>query len=260
MAKIIAVANQKGGVGKTTTAMSLGAALARRGRRVLLIDLDPQGNLSEYLGFEPDGVGTINEMLLAAAAGSSAPEGCIRHSEAEGLDYIPATLALSNADMVLFTAMNREMLLRRVLEAEIFQANDYILIDCLPSLGILTVNAFAAANSVLIPVQGQKFAVDGINSLLNVLELVQRQLNPGLKLEGIVATMVDRTNMSRAVTEALAADFGDLVYHTSISRSTEAANSTYARRSLVSYSNKLGQEYTRLADELLAREVITNEN
>lgn len=255
MTKIIAIANQKGGVGKTTTAMSLGAALAKRGKRVLLVDLDAQGSLSSYLGYDGSGF-TVYELLLGIAA----PRECIRRADTEKLDYIPAAITLANADMVMVTAMNREMKLKRVLSDEAFGGYDYILIDCLPSLGILTVNAFAAANSVLIPVQGQKFAVDGINSLLNVLQLVQRQLNPGLQLEGIVATMVDRTNMSRAVTEALAADFGDLVYHTSISRSTEAANSTYAKRSLVSYSNKLGKEYARLADELLAREVIISEN
>lgn len=257
MTKIIAIANQKGGVGKTTTTMSLGAALARRDKRVLLIDLDPQGNLSEYLGYEHDGRGTVNELLLSAAAGCVAAEDCIRHSEGEGLDYIPATLTLSNADMVLFTAMNREMILRRVLEDEAFTEYDYILIDCLPSLGILTVNAFAAASSVIIPVQAQKFAVDGINSLLNILRLVQRQLNPGLKLEGIVRTMQDRTNMSRAVGEVLLQEYGELVYKTAISRSTEAANSTYKKQSLCSYSNKLGQEYEQLADELLTREEVT---
>lgn len=259
MPKIIAIANQKGGVGKTTTTMSLGAALARRGKRVLLIDLDPQGNLSEYLGYEPPAVPhTINELLLGVASNLDTPaEEYIHHSASEALDYIPATLTLSNSDMVLFAAMNRETILRRVLADEAFGGYDYILIDCLPSLGILTVNAFAAADSVLIPVQAQKFAVDGIASLLNVMQLVQRQLNPTLKLEGIVQTMCDRTHMRKAVGEALLAEYGPAVYETAISRSVEAANSTYRQQSLCSYKSKLGDEYEQLADELLAREGAT---
>ncbi|MEG0852951.1 MAG: AAA family ATPase [Angelakisella sp.] len=257
MTKIIAIANQKGGVGKTTTTMSLGAALARKGKKVLLVDLDPQGNLSEYLGYEPDGLPTVNELLLSAVGAAQGSDGCIHHNDTEQLDYIPATLALSNADMVLITAMNREMALRRSLEQDAFQEYDYILIDCLPSLGILTVNAFTAANSVIVPVQAQKFAVDGLGALINVLKLVQRQINPSLRLEGIVRTMQDRTNMSKAVGAALMDEYGDLVYNTAISRSTEAANSTYRKQSLTSYNNKLGTEYEQLADELLAREVIS---
>lgn len=252
MSKIIAIANQKGGVGKTTTAMSLGAALAKRDKRVLLVDLDAQGSLSSYLGYDGSG-STVYELLL----GSAAVRDCMRHVAAEKLDYIPATITLANADMVLVTAMNREMKLKRALTDEIFRKYDYILIDCLPSLGLLTINAFAAANSVLIPVQAQKFAVDGMGDLLNTLRLVREQLNPDLTLEGIVQTMVKKhTNMSKAVTAKLRDDYGSAVYQAVISDSTEAANSTYRQQSLVSYKNKLGGEYEQLADELLAREVI----
>ncbi|MEG1943223.1 MAG: AAA family ATPase, partial [Angelakisella sp.] len=189
MTKIIAIANQKGGVGKTTTALSLGAALAKRGKAVLLIDLDPQGSLSSYLGFDGSGL-TVYELLTG-----SLPEECIRYSETEKLDYIPATITLANADMEFVTAMNREMKLRRSLSQEAFERYDYILIDCLPSLGLLTINAFAAASSVLIPVQAQKFAVDGMGSLLGTLRLVQQELNPALKLNGVVCTMKNNTNM-----------------------------------------------------------------
>ncbi|MEG1875649.1 MAG: AAA family ATPase [Angelakisella sp.] len=249
MTKIIAIANQKGGVGKTTTAMSLGAALAKRGKQVLLIDLDAQGSLSSYLGY--DGTGsTVFELLL----GNGLPSDCIRYSEAEGLDYIPATITLANADMVLVTAMNREMKLKRALSAAVFAKYEYILIDCLPSLGILTVNAFAAASSVLIPVQTQKFALDGMGSLLNTLQLVREQLNPELRLEGIVRTMVKRTNMSKAVADKLLENYGSAVFDAEISDSTEATNSSYRQQSLVSYKNKLGKEYEQLADELLKRE------
>ncbi len=254
MRKIIAVANQKGGVGKTTTTMSIGAALAKQGKRILLVDLDPQGNLSEYLGYEGK-TSTINELLMETAAGKTIePSQCVCHSTAENLDYIPATLTLSNSDMLLFTAMNRETVLRRVFLQEAFAVYDYIFIDCLPSLGILTINAFAAANSVIIPVQTQKFAVDGINSLMNVLQMVRQQLNPQLVLEGILLTMADHTNMSKAVSNALTEEYRELVFSTAISRSTEAANSSYSQRSLVSYANKLGKEYDSLAKELLAKE------
>lgn len=253
--KTIAIANQKGGVGKTTTAMSLGAALAKLGKRVLLLDLDPQGNLSDYLGFEPDGNATISELLIAVAGGLEVdPVPCIRRNEPESLDYIPANISLSNADMQLLTAVSRETVLARLLQAPIFSAYDYILIDCLPSLGIITVNAFTAADSVMIPVQAQKFALDGIESLMNVLRIVQRQLNPKLHLEGILLTMKDRTNICENVSSELKDRYGEVVYSTEIPRSVEAANSTAYRRSLVSYHNKLGKEYEQLAQEVLAKE------
>lgn len=255
MRKIIAIANQKGGVGKTTTTMALGDALAQLGKRVLLIDDDPQGNLSDYLGFTEDGAPTITELLLAKAFGNTA-EVIIRRHERNGLWFIPATIRLCTCETQLFSCMSRESVLRRVLEHEAFADFDYVLIDCQPSLGILTLNAFAAATSVLIPVQSQKFAVDGLTSLLGTLQQVQLTINPALRLEGIVQTMTDRTHMSQAVSKALRGDYGSLVFDACISRSVEAANSSYSQRSLTSYSNKLGKEYMALANELLRHEVI----
>lgn len=253
--KIISIANQKGGVGKTTTTMALGAALAAKGKCVLLVDLDPQGNLSNYLGFEPDGSATIHELIVAGATGRELDAaGCIRRSEAEQLDYIPATLALSGADAVIQSAIGRESVLHRVLQAPLFGGYDYILIDCLPSLGNLTLNAFGASDSVLVPVQMQKFALDGLDALFNSMKMIQQLINPKLTLGGILQTMRDNTNMSESVRDYLITNYGDAVYSTSIRRSVEAANSTAYQRSLVSYKNKLGQEYETFTEEFLARE------
>ncbi|MFV0497564.1 MAG: ParA family protein [Candidatus Fimivivens sp.] len=253
--KIISIANQKGGVGKTTTTMSLGAALATRGKQVLLIDLDPQGNLSSYLGYEPDDGNTIHELIVAAANGKQLnAASCIRRNEKENLDYIPATLALSSADAVIQSAIGRESVLHRVLQAPVFASYDYIFIDCLPSLGNLTLNAFGASDSVLVPVQAQKFAVDGLDALLDIVSMVKNLVNPRLYVEGILRTMQDRTNMSKEVDASLVEQYGDTVYNTGIGRSVEAANSTAYQKSLVSYKNKLGQDYEAFTYEFLKRE------
>lgn len=257
MRNVIAIANQKGGVGKTTTCMSLGAALAKLDKSVLLIDLDPQGNLSEYLGFSDvecsDELPTIATLLSHKAMGLDdiLPEDAILQ-HVEGLDYIPANISLCNCEQQLFNTMSRETVLRRVLD-DLTEYYHYILIDCQPSLGVLTLNAFAAATSVIVPVQAQKFAVDGLSSLLGTLRQVQQSINPALQLEGIVQTMTDRTVMSKAVSQVLQNYYGELLFKAVISKSVEAANSTYTRRSLVSYSNKLGEEYAQLAAELVAR-------
>lgn len=253
--KIISIANQKGGVGKTTTAMSLGAALAAKGKKVLLIDFDPQGNLSDYCGYEPDERPTVYELLLATARNYDFDAAdCIYHNAEEKLDYIPAALSLSGADIELQSAISKDSILKWALSDPAFAGYDYILIDCLPSLGVLTLNAFAASDSVIVPVQSQKFAVDGIQALMQLLNMVQRRLNPKLRLEGIVQTMYDRTSMAQAVADVLGNQYGGLVFDTVIHRSIEAANSTAKRQSLVSYKNKLGSEYQSLAEELLKKE------
>ena len=253
--KIIAIANQKGGVGKTTTTMSLGAALARKGKKVLLIDFDPQGNLSDYLGYEGGKKPTVYELLIATLRNFDfdATE-CIHRNERENLDYIPATISLSGAEMELQSAISRESVLKWALTDPVFTQYDYIFIDCLPSLGQLTLNAFTAADSVIVPVQSQKFAVDGIQALMQLLKLAQQRLNPNLKLEGIVQTMFDRTGMAHAVADALDSQYNELIFKTVIHRSVEAANSTAKHQSLVSYKNKLGVEYSELAAEFLKRE------
>ncbi len=254
--KIISIANQKGGVGKTTTTMALGAALAAKGKRVLLIDLDPQGNLSSYLGYEPNSIGfTAHELIVASAAGRQFDAlGCIRRSEAEQLDYIPATLALGDADSTLQVAIGKERVLYRSLQTPVFAGYDYILIDCRPALDNLTLNALSASDLVVVPVQMQKFALDGLDALFNSIRMIQQLINPSLKLGGILRTMRDNTNMAESVDTYLINNYGDAVYTTSIRRSVEAANSTAYQKSLVSYKNKLGTEYEAFAEEFLARE------
>jgi chromosome partitioning protein len=254
MTKIISIANQKGGVGKTTTAFNIAAGLKKSGKKVLLVDLDPQGNLSQYLGFKTDGKETIGELMNDAVKGETPNVNqCIRTS-AEGIDYIPSSISLSSADFFLITAMSRESVLKKVLSSITMRQYDYIIIDCLPSLGILLINALAASDSVIIPVQAQKFALDGLVLLLNIIKMVKSNINPQLDIKGILITMTDNTNMAKAVEESLKNDYGNLVFKSKISRSVEATNSTYEQKSLISSKHsKLGQEYMNAAHELIER-------
>ena len=252
--KIISIVNQKGGVGKTTTALNIAAGLVERGKHVLLVDFDPQRNLTDYLGYEPDGGQTVADLILAAAQGKEASmEDAIR-TNGEGIEYIPSNINLSSADMFLAQAMFREQILKRVLNNRCADY-EYVLIDCLPSLGILLTNALIASDSLIIPVQAQKFALDGIDALISVYEMVKRQANPGLYIQGVLLTMTDNTNMAKAVGAALREKFPDAMFNTAISRSVEATNSTYAQASLISLrDSRLGAQYMSVVDEMLAGE------
>lgn len=252
MPKIISISNQKGGVGKTTTAMNLGSALQIAGQDVLLVDLDPQANLSSYLGYEDDGKATINDLMSGVVTGNSA-DICIRHSESNCLDYIPADINLANADFYLAGALSRETVLKRILHSEQLQKYDYIIIDCLPSLGILLMNALAVSDKILIPVQAQKFALDGLKMLNSIIEQVKSTINPQLSLLGVVATMVDNTNMSRDMQQMLAQQFGNDMFQTVIRRLKEAPESVYKQESLCLSNTRLGEEYRQLADEVIIR-------
>lgn len=255
MKKIITVANQKGGVGKTTTVVNLAANLKREEYNVLCIDLDGQGNLSDYLGYTGDeGTPVITDLIKAEMSKNITDDminAAILTSVADGIDYIPSDISLSMADMFMASAIGREMILRKLLSKAIFDKYDYIIIDCLPSLGILVVNALVAANGVLIPVQTQKFALNGIIQFEEIIAMA-KELNPTLSVYGVIETMCDNTNMTKGVDEALKSRYGNLVFESRISKSVMASNST-AEQKAMTINTKLGGQYAELTRELIER-------
>lgn len=262
MCRIISIANQKGGVGKTTTAMNVGVALRLMGERVLLIDLDPQANLSTYLGFtndegEPiDDIPTISHLMMVNIGQVKRLDNVkkyIRHNELNDIDYIPSDINLANADCYLAGALSRETVLKRMLSKELIGDYDYIIIDCLPSLGVLLMNALVASDGIIIPVQAQKFAFDGLGMLNSIFNQVKETLEPELRLIGVLPTMVDRTNASKRVIDKLREAYPDELFDSVIHRATEATESTNKHRSLCLYKNRLGDEYKAVAAEITQR-------
>jgi len=253
MARVIAIANQKGGVGKTTTAINLGASLAVAEQRSLIVDIDPQANASSGLGVRPgEDLPTIYDILIE---GRAAADAIIKEVHFPYLDLIPSGRDLVGAEIELVEAEDRERVLRRALEP-LRERYDYILVDCPPSLGLLTLNTLVAADSVLIPIQCEFYALEGLSQLLNTVRLVQKGLNPSLEIEGVLLTMYDRRlNLSRQVADEAREYFGDKVYQSTIPRNVTLAESPSFGQPIVLYDvlSSGAQGYLGLAREVMAR-------
>nr|WP_299034668.1 ParA family protein [uncultured Pseudokineococcus sp.] len=252
-ARVIALCNQKGGVGKTTTTINLGAALAELGRRVLLVDFDPQGALSAGVGVSAhDRETTVYTLLVDRHADTRA---AIVPTRVEGMDVIPANIDLSAAEVQLVSEVARENLLARALRP-VLDDYDVVLIDCQPSLGLLTVNALTAAHGVVIPLECEYFALRGVALLVETIDKVQDRLNPRLEVDGILATMYDsRTLHSREVVARVVDAFGDDVFHTVVARTVKFPDATVAAEPITTYASNhpAAASYRQLARELVAR-------
>lgn len=254
-ARIIAMCNQKGGVGKTTSTINLAAALASYGRKVLTVDFDPQGALSAGLGVPAHDVPTIYDLMLGKVKD---PHEALQHTDTPGLDVIPANIDLSAAEVHLVTEVAREQILAGVLR-KISAEYDVILIDCQPSLGLLTVNALTASHGVLIPLACEYFALRGVALLVETIEKVRDRLNPALELDAIIATMYDsRTLHAREVLERVVDTFGEKVCDTVIGRTVKLPDAQIAAKPILEYapSNSASEGYLTLARELVQRGVV----
>jgi chromosome partitioning protein len=251
-ARIVALCNQKGGVGKTTTTINLGATLAEYGRKVLAVDFDPQGALSAGLGVQTHDVVTIYDLLLGS---TTDVREAIHHTGTTGLDVVPANIDLSAAEVHLVNEVAREQILARVLR-QVSADYDVILIDCQPSLGLLTVNALTASDGVIIPLECEYFALRGVALLKDTIEKVTQRLNPRLTIDGLLGTMYDgRTLHSREVMETLVSGWRDVVFHTVIRRTVKFADATVVGEPITTYatSSPGAESYRQLAKEVLAR-------
>lgn len=251
MGHVISLANQKGGVGKTTTSVNLGADLATLGKKVLLIDADAQGNATSGVGIQKSDIKKdIYDILVNEESISEA----ILHSAHKNLDVVPATIQLSGADIELTPQMARETRLLNALK-EVKNQYDYILVDCPPSLGLITINAFTASDSILIPVQTEYYALEGLSQLLNTVQLVKKHFNPDLCVEGVLLTMYDvRTKLGQQVNKEVRNYFGDTVYDTIITRNVRLSEAPSYGLPIIDYDaeSKGSQLYMQLAKEVLA--------
>jgi chromosome partitioning protein len=253
LSKIIAVANQKGGVGKTTTAVNLGACLASLGRKVLIVDIDPQGNTTSGIGINK---GDVNYCIYDVLINEVHPQQAITDTGIANLKILPATIQLAGAEIELVPTMSREIRLKKALGL-VRKEFDYILIDCPPSLGILTINSLTAADSVLIPIQCEFYALEGLSQLLNSIRLVQKHLNTSLQIEGVLLTMFDaRTNLGIQVIEEVKKYFQQKVYQTIIPRNVRLSEAPSHGQSIITYDpkSKGAEVYLELAKEVITYE------
>ncbi|WP_207857672.1 ParA family protein [Lucifera butyrica] len=253
MVKVIAIANQKGGVGKTTTAVNLSACLAELGKKVLLVDIDPQGNSTSGLGFNKS---AIKHCMYDALVSDVPVESVILSTPIPNLMLLPATIQLAGAEIELVSTISRETKLKRALDKPKYKY-DFVLIDCPPSLGLLTINSLTAANSVLVPIQCEFYALEGLSQLMNTISLVQKNLNPALTLEGVVLTMFDaRTNLSIQVVDEVKNHFRSKVYQTIIPRNIRLSEAPSHGLPVIKYDPKSkGTEvYFELAKEVIGDE------
>ena len=253
MAKVIAVSNQKGGVGKTTTCVNLAAYVALGGKKVLIVDTDPQGNASSSLGFfDRKDKNTLYEVLCNDMVVKDA----IRACEVENLFLLPASSDLAGAELELAqVVIGRERVLEEKI-AEVKDVYDYIFIDCPPSLGLLTVNALAASNGVLVPIQSEYFALEGLSQMMNTIKLVKKFLNPTIEVEGVVLTLYDnRSKLSKGVTEEIEKLFGSKVFSTKIPRNVRLAEAPSYGKPVVLYDRKCAgaKAYESLAEEFIRK-------
>jgi chromosome partitioning protein len=256
MGKIIAIANQKGGVGKTTTAINLAASFAVLEHRTLLVDADPQANSTSGVGFDPKNVkASIYECMID----DDNPRDIILNTQTPHLDLLPAHIDLVGAEIELINLPQRERMMRKVFE-KIKDDYDFIIIDCSPSLGLVTVNALTAADSVMVPVQCEYFALEGLGKLLNTIKIVQNKLNPELELEGILLTMYDsRLNLSKQVVEEVKLHFQNIVFDTIIHRNVRAAEAPSFGETIIMHDagSSAAVNYLNLAREILQKNELT---